>query len=139
MRLLVSLISISLSVASLTFGESRTKRYLYLGMPDGAQQEGRSAPGILICDIDDSLRGPAQIPYHTIIGPGLKPEFSTCFRGCLQISTRSAQADLHPPDAGFVSARHRHRRRLAGRRIWWKHGSGLVETICASGRGRGLA
>ncbi len=53
MRLLVSLISISLSVASLTFGESRTKRYLYLGMPDGAQQEGRSGlPGILIFDID---------------------------------------------------------------------------------------
>ncbi len=53
MRLLISLISILLSAASLTLGESRTKRYLYLGMPDGAQQEGRSAPGILIFDIDD--------------------------------------------------------------------------------------
>ena len=53
MRLLVSLIAISLSVAGLTSGKPRTKRYLYLGMPDGAQQEGRSAPGILIFDIDD--------------------------------------------------------------------------------------
>ena len=53
MRLLISLIAISLSVAGLTSGKPRTKRYLYLGMPDGAQQEGRSAPGILIFDIDD--------------------------------------------------------------------------------------
>ena len=53
MRLLVSLISISLSLAGPASGEPRTKRYLYLGMPDGAQQEGRSAPGILIFDIDD--------------------------------------------------------------------------------------
>ena len=53
MRLLISLISISLSVAGITSGKPRTKRYLYLGMPDGAQQEGRSAPGILIFDIDD--------------------------------------------------------------------------------------
>ena len=54
MRLLISLIAISLSVAGLTSGKPRTKRYLYLGMPDGAQQEGRSAPGILIFDIDDA-------------------------------------------------------------------------------------
>ena len=53
MRLLISLISISLSVAGITSGKPRAKRYLYLGMPDGAQQEGRSAPGILIFDIDD--------------------------------------------------------------------------------------
>ena len=29
------------------------RRYLYLSMPDGAQKEGRSKPGILIFDIDD--------------------------------------------------------------------------------------
>ena len=53
MRLLVSLISIFLAVAGPTLGESGTKRYLYLGMPDGAQQEGRSGSGILIFDIDN--------------------------------------------------------------------------------------
>ncbi len=38
---------------SLALGESRTQRYLYLSMPDGAQQEGRSGTGILVFDIDD--------------------------------------------------------------------------------------
>ncbi len=56
MRLLVSLISIFLAVAGPTLGESRTERYLYLGMPDGAQKEGRSGPGILIFDIDNGHR-----------------------------------------------------------------------------------
>ena len=71
MRLLVSLISISLSVASLTFGESRTRRYLYLGMPDGAQQEGRSAPGILIFDIDDGHKFVSRIDVP-IFSEGLR-------------------------------------------------------------------
>src|SRR2546425_1251064 len=43
-----------LSIATLAFGQSETKRYLYLSMPDGAQKEGRSdPPGILIFDIDN--------------------------------------------------------------------------------------
>ena len=33
--------------------DSPVRRYLYLSMPDGAQEEGRSKPGILIFDIDD--------------------------------------------------------------------------------------
>ncbi|MDA2930984.1 hypothetical protein MYX84_13745, partial [Acidobacteria bacterium AH-259-O06] len=53
MHLLIYFITISLSIATLTFGESRTKRYLYLSTPDGAQEEGRSGTGILIFDIDD--------------------------------------------------------------------------------------
>ena len=47
------LLSIFLSIASLAFGQSQTKRYLYLSTPDGAQEEGRSGNGILIFDIDD--------------------------------------------------------------------------------------
>jgi hypothetical protein len=39
--------------ATLAFGQSQTKRYLYLSTPDGAQEEGRSGNGILIFDIDD--------------------------------------------------------------------------------------
>ena len=71
MRLLISLISISLSVASLTLGESRTRRYLYLGMPDGSQREGRSAPGILIFDIDDGHKFVSRIDVP-IFSEGLR-------------------------------------------------------------------
>jgi len=43
-----------LSLTTLAFGQSATKRYLYLSMPDGAQKEGRSdPPGIMIFDIDN--------------------------------------------------------------------------------------
>jgi DNA-binding beta-propeller fold protein YncE len=41
-------------IASLASGQSETKRYLYLSMPDAAQKEGRSdPPGILVFDIDN--------------------------------------------------------------------------------------
>ncbi|MDA2929856.1 hypothetical protein MYX84_07915, partial [Acidobacteria bacterium AH-259-O06] len=53
MYLLIYFITIFLSIATLTFGESQTKRYLYVSTPDGAQEEGRSGTGILIFDIDD--------------------------------------------------------------------------------------
>lgn len=54
MRRLTVFIAILLSIATLAFGQSETKRYLYLSMPDGAQKEGRSdPPGILIFDIDN--------------------------------------------------------------------------------------
>ena len=54
MRKLTVFIAILLSIAILAFGQSGTKRYLYLSMPDGAQKEGRSdPPGILIFDIDN--------------------------------------------------------------------------------------
>jgi hypothetical protein len=43
-----------LSLTALAFGQSGTKRYLYLSQPDGAQKEGRSdPPGIMIFDIDN--------------------------------------------------------------------------------------
>jgi hypothetical protein len=54
MRRLTLFVSILLSIATLVSGQSGTKRYLYLSMPDGAQKEGRSdPPGILIFDIDN--------------------------------------------------------------------------------------
>src|SRR3989442_10248519 len=54
MRRLTAFIAIFLSIAILAFGQSGTKRYLYLSMPDGGQKEGRSdPPGILIFDIDN--------------------------------------------------------------------------------------
>lgn len=42
-----------LACCSLGFADSHVRRYLYLSMPDGAQKEGRSQPGILIFDIDN--------------------------------------------------------------------------------------
>ena len=54
MRKFALFAAISLSIAALANGQSATKRYLYMSMPDGAQKEGRSdPPGILIFDIDN--------------------------------------------------------------------------------------
>ena len=54
MRRLTVFIAILLSIASLAIGQSGTKRYLYLSMPDASQKEGRSdPPGIMIFDIDN--------------------------------------------------------------------------------------
>ncbi|MGH9341179.1 MAG: hypothetical protein ACRD1R_16670 [Acidobacteriota bacterium] len=58
MHLLTSFLIVFLSMAALSamtpaFGQSQTKRYLYLSTPDGAQEEGRSGAGILIFDIDN--------------------------------------------------------------------------------------
>lgn len=41
------------SLSVFAIGQEAPKRYLYLGTPDGAQEEGRSGAGILIFDIDD--------------------------------------------------------------------------------------
>jgi hypothetical protein len=53
MRTLISLLAIVLSAATLAHGQSETKRYLYMSMPDAAQKEGRSGTGILVFDIDN--------------------------------------------------------------------------------------
>ncbi len=48
------LIAFPLLLAALASAQSETKRYLYMGTPDGAQKEGRPAgAGILIFDIDN--------------------------------------------------------------------------------------
>jgi DNA-binding beta-propeller fold protein YncE len=46
-------IVLALSLYSGAMAQPNDGRYLYLSMPDGAQQEGRSGAGILIFDIDD--------------------------------------------------------------------------------------
>ena len=53
MRRLRWIVTSLLACAALGCSDSPTKRLLYLSMPDGAQEEGRSEPGILIFDIDD--------------------------------------------------------------------------------------
>lgn len=53
MKRRISFTVILLSVVALAFGQSPTKRYLYLSTPDGSQEEGRSGNGILIFDIDN--------------------------------------------------------------------------------------
>ena len=54
MRILIAVTTIFLSIATSAFGQSQTKRYLYLSTPDAAQREGRAdGAGILIFDIDD--------------------------------------------------------------------------------------
>ena len=50
------LTAIFVLISALVPGQSETKRYLYMSTPDGAQEEGRSEPGILIFDIDDGHR-----------------------------------------------------------------------------------
>ena len=54
MRWLTTWLATALLIPGLASGQSGTKRYLYLSMPDGAQKEGRSEPpGILVFDIDN--------------------------------------------------------------------------------------
>jgi hypothetical protein len=43
-------------VSGAVLGDTGTRRYLYLSMPDGAQSEGRSGTGILIFDIGEGHR-----------------------------------------------------------------------------------
>src|SRR4051812_37634514 len=53
MNIRISLLAIFVSIATLAFGQSQTKRYLYISTPDAAQKEYRSGEGILVFDIDD--------------------------------------------------------------------------------------
>src|SRR5260370_2578785 len=53
MNLPIAFLTIFLSIATLAFGQSQTKRYLYISTPDAAQKNYRSGQGILIFDIDD--------------------------------------------------------------------------------------
>ena len=52
-RSFILLAAAFLSLASPASGQSETKRYLYMSMPDGSQTQGRSGVGILIFDIDN--------------------------------------------------------------------------------------
>ncbi|MCI0627443.1 MAG: hypothetical protein L0387_38320 [Acidobacteria bacterium] len=52
MNLLIPFLTIFLSIVVMGFGQSPTKRYLYMSTPDASQKEGRAGNGILIFDID---------------------------------------------------------------------------------------
>ena len=52
MKLTISLLAIFLSIATLAFGQSQTKRYLYISTPDAAQKNYVSGQGILVFDLD---------------------------------------------------------------------------------------
>jgi DNA-binding beta-propeller fold protein YncE len=53
MRTRVFIVAVVLTITTVAFGQSATKRYIYMSMPDAAQKEGRSGSGILVFDIDD--------------------------------------------------------------------------------------
>ncbi len=73
MRKLTAYIATLLSLTALALGQSGTKHYLYLSMPDGAQKEGRSdPPGIMIFDIDNG---------HKLVRRIEVPVFSEGLRG----------------------------------------------------------
>ncbi len=54
MRTLTAALALSLLLPFLASAQSETRRFLYMGTPDGAQQEGRAdGAGILIFDVDN--------------------------------------------------------------------------------------
>src|SRR5262245_44707365 len=65
-------LSILLSIASLAFGQSPTKRYLYISTPDAAQNNYKFGQGILIFDIDQGHKFVRRIDV---------PEFQEGLRG----------------------------------------------------------
>ena len=85
MRILtLMIISFCLSVASLSFAE--TKRYLYISTPDGAQSEGRSGVGILVFDIDDGHQFVKRIDVP-IFAEGLRGFTGSAKTHCVYFST----------------------------------------------------
>lgn len=64
MRLRIGFVIACLLAASVALlsAESKTRRYLYLSTPDGAQEEGRSGNGILVFDIDNGFKFVKRIP-----------------------------------------------------------------------------
>ena len=54
---LILVTTVCLAISTLAFGQSETKRYLYLSTPDAAQEVGRAdGAGILVFDIDNGHR-----------------------------------------------------------------------------------
>src|SRR5258708_4136474 len=58
-------LTIFLSIAAVAFGQSQTKRYLYMSTPDAAQKDYRSGQGILIFDIDQGHKFVRRIDIPT--------------------------------------------------------------------------
>jgi hypothetical protein len=89
-RVFCSLLVLVLGRVALLAADPPVKRYLYLSMPDGAQQEGRSGFGILVFDIDDGhkLARRIQLPgFEKSFGQGLRGFTGSAATRCVYYST----------------------------------------------------
>jgi hypothetical protein len=86
MKLRISLLVVFLSAATLAFGQSQTKRYLYLTSPDASQEPGRSGNGILIFDMDAGFKFVRRINIP-IFEEGIRGFTGSLKTGCAYFST----------------------------------------------------
>lgn len=129
----LSLFALLCSVVALAFGQSPTKRYLYLSMPDGAQEEGRSGTGILIFDIDNGHKFVRRIDIP-IFKEGLRGftgnlktrrvYYSTTNRrlGCFDLETEKVVWDQTYPAGCDRSAITLDGKKIYAPTGWWYKG-----------------
>jgi DNA-binding beta-propeller fold protein YncE len=129
----LSLFALLFSVVALAFGQSPTKRYLYLSMPDGAQEEGRSGTGILIFDIDNGHKFVRRIDVP-IFKEGLRGftgnlktrrvYYSTTNRrlGCFDLETEKVVWDQTYPAGCDRSAITLDGKKIYAPTGWWYKG-----------------
>jgi hypothetical protein len=129
----LSLFALLFSVVALAFGQSPTKRYLYLSMPDGAQEEGRSGTGILIFDIDNGHKFVRRIDVP-IFKEGLRGftgnlktrrvYYSTTNRrlGCFDLETEKVVWDQTYPAGCDRSAITQDGKKIYAPTGWWYKG-----------------
>jgi len=129
----LSLFALLCSVVALGFGQSPTKRYLYLSTPDGAQEEGRSGTGILIFDIDNGHKFVRRIDIP-IFKEGLRGftgnlktrrvYYSTTNRrlGCFDLETEKVVWDQTYPAGCDRSAITLDGKKIYAPTGWWYKG-----------------
>ena len=129
----LSFFALLFSVVALAFGQSPTKRYLYLSMPDGAQEEGRSGTGILIFDIDNGHKFVRRIDVP-IFKEGLRGftgnlktrrvYYSTTNRrlGCFDLETEKVVWDQTYPAGCDRSAITLDGKKIYAPTGWWYKG-----------------
>jgi DNA-binding beta-propeller fold protein YncE len=129
----LSLFALLCSVVALAFGQSPTKRYLYLSMPDGAQEEGRSGTGILVFDIDNGHKFVRRIDVP-IFKEGLRGftgnlktrrvYYSTTNRrlGCFDLETEKVVWDQTYPAGCDRSAITLDGKKIYAPTGWWYKG-----------------
>ena len=129
----LSLFALLCSVVALGFGQSPTKRYLYLSTPDGAQEEGRSGTGILIFDIDNGHKFVRRIDVP-IFKEGLRGftgnlktrrvYYSTTNRrlGCFDLETEKVVWDQTYPAGCDRSAITLDGKKIYAPTGWWYKG-----------------
>jgi len=85
----VMFLGLSATLSSWVFAaDSPAKRYLYLSMPDAAQQEGRSGTGILVFDIEDGHKLVKRIDVP-IFKEGLRGFTGSAVTRCVYYSTQN--------------------------------------------------